>query len=671
MGTRLVIALGLVLAGTPAAALEGHEGVYEEPHDVHVTLLEGVAIVETVLHLRSTSAVTSEVHVDLEMAGEIDRVRVCIESRCRESVADRPGPVDAYALCLVAPRAPGEVAPIAIVGPYPYAFVRRPRRRLRVAPVSSAHGVDVTIRSIVPTELHGGRVWLELPLTGPHPDVGAVTVSAPGLLDPRVEAGPPELPANHPWAPRRAPRALVRATLPSGATLAASWRVGCGSSTCVRSFLGTAWVPRPRDIVIALDASASMGLLPEGAVERSLEGLLAALPEGSTARVVAFGRDLEVRVATPLAPSAIDARAVAIGGLGNVTRTEPVLEATRAWLPSMREPLLVIVTDGDLSLSRPPPGLEVSIVQLAEEPLHPSAAAAAQASGGVVVALASSLARPWPLRDHLAVLTAARAFDDAHLPGAPPGALRSGEALAFEGVGLRTVHASGADLRPRGAPAAIADGLARRLARLGHGHVGALVAIDLRAFAAARAWADPSRRHYPRVPGAIEVEHRLSPIHLIPPCDPATLRGRLAACGRPRTRVPRLHCCGSGVEVRGSISREAIGRMMRGATPAVRGCLARARRGRRAFDARFAYELVLHRGEVRSAAITRRGADVDEALVACLLDRPIASLVVPLAVNGAPVGLTYPYRTEGSAEPAEGSLDPDVDALLEAAVDEP
>lgn len=641
-----------ILAPSLAAAqLEAHEGVREASRRVHVTIHRGLARVETTVLLESASDVRSEVELSVATPerAALDRARVCIQRRCREAVHDRsPEGLGAYALDLVAPRPHRRaVLPVASVSP---------RGRVRAAPVSRGEPLELRVSHVVPIELHGGQVSLALPVEG----AGAVevSVSAPGFGEARVdgEAGPVTL----------APGSIahVSATIPAGARLGASWRVACGAQTCTRVWLGSALSTRPRDVLLAIDASPSMEDVPAERTQRATAAVLAALPQGSTVRAVAFARDLEVRVAEPADPSSVDAASLLAppGALGNTTTLREVLERAGVWLAGGRDPLVVVVGDGLIGAPRPPSGVAVSVVNVADERVSSTIAAAVEATGGVVVELGPRMEGGAPLEPHLAILSATVAFAEARMPGAPSRALFAGEALEWSGVGLPAASAAGVDLRPRAPPAALARGLERWLVSETNGDAGAdLVAVDPSDFEAARVWQRPGERAYPAVRGAVEVEHRVTPVGLEGPCDPSTSRGRLSVCGQRVVRLPRLRPCFT--EVRGSLSREGVRRIMDHIRPAVRACFADARRGRRDFEASFTYRLLLGEREVVQAAIADASPSVDARLAQCLLDRPIRSLVVP-RFDGM-IEVSYPFHTDRQPPPVRVELDPDVEALLD------
>lgn len=643
----------LILAPSLGAAqLEAHEGVREASRRVHVTIDRGLARVETTALLESASDVRSEVELSVAMPerAALDRARVCIQRRCREAVRDRsPDDLGAYQLDLVAPRPHRRpVLPVASVSS---------RGGVRAAPVSRSEPLEVRVSYVVPIELHGGHASLAVPIEGAGPV--EVSVSAPGFGEPRIggEPGPVTL----------APGSIahVSAPIPPGTRLGAAWRVACGAQTCTRVWLGSALSTRPRDVLLAVDASPSMEDVPAERTARAAAAVLAALPPGSTVRAVAFARDLEVRVAEPADPSSIEAASLLAtpGALGNTTTLGEVLARAGAWLAGGRDPLVVVLCDGRIGAPRPPSGVTVSVVNVADERVSPTVAAAVEASGGVVVELGPRMEGGAPIEPHLAILSATVAFAEARVPGAPSRALLAGEALEWSGAGLPAASAAGVDLRPRAAPAALARGLERWLTRETSGDGGGdLVAVDASDFEAARAWERPGERAYPPVRGAVEVEHRVTPVGLEGPCDPSTARGRLSVCGQRVTRLPRLRVCFT--EVRGSLGRDGVRMIMDHIRPAVRACFADARRGRRDFEASFTYRLALGQREVLHAAIADASPSVDARLTQCLLDRPIRALVVP-RFDGTIV-VNYPFHTDRQPRPVRVELDPDVEALLDA-----
>ena len=245
--------------------------------------------------------------------------------------------------------------------------------------------------------------------------------------------------------------------------------------------------------------------------------------------------------------------------------------------------------------------------------------------------------------------------------------LRAGESRAHEALGLRDLRAPGLSLHPRAAPDAVAAGLAQHLAdALGRDHGGALTAVDRRDFAAARVWAEGGRPRYPRVPGAVQVDHRTSRFGLRGPCSDRTPRGRLPVCGRPTPRIPVLRC-GCGAMVRGSLSRESNrplhARRCAGGAGLLRAGAARAPRLAGLVHVPPHHREPRGRPRVDHEA---RGETVDGELRACLLDRPIENLVFGRH-DGEALGINYPFRTGAPPEEeASVELHDDVGSLLDA-----
>ncbi|MBX3274941.1 MAG: hypothetical protein KF729_32050, partial [Sandaracinaceae bacterium] len=148
----------------------------------------------------------------------------------------------------------------------------------------------------------------------------------------------------------------------------------------------------------------------------------------------------------------------------------------------------------------------------------------------------------------------------------------------------------------------------------------------------------------------------------------AARKGRDAARGaglpwRAARRVPpRIRCgWGCGVDVRGSASREALGRVRARLRPAVRACFRDARAGRASWSARATLTLQIEQGELVAAAVTQT---TDARLAACLSH--VADDFDDIPPSSGRVEVHLPFVARGVAPTEPAPIGPGLEHALRA-----
>lgn len=297
VGERLPIVRGEILAAVA--------GVRETEHLTRVELVAGLALVRTELRFESSARYAAE--IGYRLAAPEGAVPFALEV-CRDDGVCRAGALDAgtartsaYDAALVA------TGPLAS-DPRPIGVIERASDGalvIRAAPVpaggvggdgSTTRGVLVVrVGYAVPVPVRGGVARLTLPSRGS--DVRAATellsLSAIDLVVPELDGV--EVGAGETIERRPAQAASIVAHVPrSWSRRDEAWAAPCGSDRCVWMRASSARPSTARqDVVLAIDASPSTGAGARGLVPEAALSLLASLPAGSRARVVAFAARAE------------------------------------------------------------------------------------------------------------------------------------------------------------------------------------------------------------------------------------------------------------------------------------------------------------------------------------------------------------------------------------------
>jgi hypothetical protein len=355
VGERLPIVRGEILAAVA--------GVRETEHLTRVELVAGLALVRTELRFESSARYAAE--IGYRIAVPAGAVPFALEV-CREDGVCRAGALEAGTA-----RTSAYDAALVATGPIaqdsrPIGVIERAGEALvvRAAPVpaggvggdgSTTRGVLVVrVGYAVPVPVRGGVARLTLPSRGS--DVRAATellsLSAVDLVVPELDGV--EVGAGETIERRPAQAASIVAHVPrTWSRRDEAWTAPCASERCV-------WLrassPRPstarQDVVLAIDASPSTGAGARGLVPEAALSLLASLPAGSRARVVAFAARAEGVVDAWTDAASIEESALRRATeleLGSATR----FEALWAHLsPSIaRGAVIVWIGDGGLTSS--------------------------------------------------------------------------------------------------------------------------------------------------------------------------------------------------------------------------------------------------------------------------------------------------------------------------------
>ncbi len=661
MGERVacfIIAFAVVapLSGVALGQrIEAAQPVRVASQEVKVQLGRGLARVDVTLRFESEDARTAELRLLLPRPehGALESLRACTRGRCVPGLPDttRFEDLDAYEVAIEARGGAHHRAVARVVEGYEGG----PVFELHAAPVSSAAPVVVELSYVAPLETVGGRLSLPLPLAR---DVARVA-------NPAVEVLGPD------GSPGSFDRGRAYWDIPAGTTLTSAWSVRCGARRCARVWTAAGYESPPRDVLILVDRSPSMRDLPRDRVQRTLDALLAELPDGSRVRLVGFGVRAE-ELLPPTDVAQVDVASIPLEpelSLGAGTNIDAGLAYVHELAGHL--PLVIVLDDRP---RQPTSAMMHALSQVHASLSFLSLGARTSSSSAFVRTLgladAGELTRPelrQVLRSALGTLVSplvtVRGLGDSPRSGA----LHAGQALLFEGelsASHLVVDGAGRTSRTSPAPPSIAAGLGVMLSR----QVGvpdrraSRVTVAAHDLGANEKWRTPWLDAYPVLRNAVgPVELRqTTPVML----GPDYAAGRVLPI---RPRVPPIIRCYSccGVSVRGALSKEVLRRLMTPVEPRVRACFAQERRGRPDWSARAVYGLVLERREVAAKVVT--GSNISERLEACLLDA-VDQLVIPFA-EGVVV-IHYPYVSEAipaaPSIPVDPALGSTLDRLFEA-----
>lgn len=653
--------------------------VREQSHRVHVTLEDGLALGDITLRFGNVGSHPAEVRYRLPLPEDarLGAVRVCLEGRCRRGRA-APGDAGRAAYdAAVQSRGRTDI-------PRPVAHVERVKDggtdalRIRAAPVPTEGVLEVRLRWLAPSSVHGGTARVTLPARGTDPRAApaGVTVQAEDLLSPTVagsaaDAAPVSL---DPWVPAEV-LALQETAAEPEATV---HHFPCGDHRCVRARVHAG--PRkgpPRDLLLLVDASRSTRGPARGRMAPALAALLASAPEGSRVRALAFASRADVVLEDPQPVANARLRPLLVASerdLGGATRFEAAWPHVQRWLQKGRRPLVVVAGDGGLTRSdvgeaaaaaAADRGVAVHAVHVGDRDARPSLAHLVERTGGTVIHAATEAerarrgGRAAALEERLASLFVPAVLPRVELRSAGErielGPLRAGEELVFEGrmPGRRAVLvAPGLRATSRPAPPALRRPLAlRALASEGDPvPPEAWVAVeedDLRAPPESKCGPNDSERASGirrdaaflllAEARACEPEKPRPPDRFEPPDDP------LAGKGIPAHTVRTLF-------------RQRV-------IPAARRCLRRDRRGRADHAVRAEFVFRLAEREVIDARVE---GDLTEPLRRCLLGA-LDELRVP-SFEGV-VAVRYPIHTKRAPDPPQVELEEPVEEAVEQVTD--
>ncbi len=645
----------------------------ELSHRVQVELDPGLAVVSVEMSFESRAQKPSELRYRLAVpaGSRLAALEVCNARGCRAGLPEAPGAAVAYDAALLA-RGPDDPLPVA------RARSTRDARGeaivVQAAPVQNGQTLALHVRYVSPAPLHGGVVRLSLPARGMDPQVAPseVTLAAPRLLDPRIGGAPAGAAGASYDAWLELPlQARARSGEPAHAS---AWQLGCGKQRCGWAVL---WAgprpPQPVDLVLALDVSPSTEGPARGRLLSTVAALLAAAPEGSRVRALAFGARAQPLIERAMEPAQVAlapfGRAIEHAELGSATRFEAVWGLARGWLKTHvrgLKPLLVIVGDGGLTAGEARPfraaraaGVEVCAVNAADRGSSAELRAGVLATGGLVVdaggeAEAAARGRDeGPLGERLAALfaptVAARVRLSANGHTSELGPLRAGELLGWQGAGgsllLRYGSASVRGQLPPQAWRALAPALAASAADSAglSGVSDARVAVDARdlALAGAHDWpAQPAKGCDRRGPAR-------RPSGLSSDAAPLALAEE-RACKPPPKAVARS---GGGAEIGAGMPADPLLEMLRQRImPVARGCFRRDRAGRPDYATRAVFVFTLADKEVVDARVEGK---IASSLRSCLL-AAVDTLEVPRFAGV--VKVRYPLITESVPLPEQIEL---------------
>lgn len=665
-------------------------GVREIGHRVRVHLRDGLAEVGVEVRLFNRARYPAEVFYRLAVPADaaLMGLEVCggaggpssAAARCRPGLPDRsPSGRSAYddAVRAWAPLDTPAPAPIAHAALEPGAPAHV---LLRAAPLPRLEEVSLRLRYLTSAPVRGGVARLSLPPRAQDARIAVahVTATADGLLSPTVDGAsaertPVEL---DPWHPIEVQAALASEPAPH-ASIA---RFPCGDRWCARTRVAAGPRPaRPVDLVLAIDASPSTEGPARNRMLPAVAALLAAAPDGSRVRAVAFASEGRAVLERPLAPADAPLSALAPAtraDLGSATRfeaawavIEPMLRDRRADLPAM----VVIVGDGGLSTGAEGDAafaaarrsrVTVSTLNVADRATWPSLRERVEGARGVVVEAGAQAAeversRPMePLLERVSLL-----FSPVVLPAIGVriggethslGPLRAGEELTWEGEAAGRPRWIGLPVAlGRAAPglAALEAGLGVRLARrLGLADPrGTLAAVDATDFDA-----DPP----PRPPGRCDPRGPATRASGIPPTLGPVALAAPRVCAPPRAPPSASEAPGRGIPA------ETVLRMLRQrVVPIARRCFRRDRAGRADYSVRAEYHFELTDREVVRADVV---GEIPPPLRACL-QQAIDRLDVP-RFEGRVV-VRYPVYTERDAPPPRVELHDDVAREVDRVLD--
>jgi hypothetical protein len=506
-----------------------------------------------------------------------------------------------------------------------------------------------------------------------------VTLAAGNLVDARIASEPNGGDPVHidPWL-----ELPVQAKLRGGEPLRAeALQQRCAGRHCGHAAL---WVgpkaAKPLDLLIALDVSPSTEGPAAGRLLPAIAALLAAAPEGSRVRALAFAGRSTPLIETPAQPGQVAlapfAQAIADAGLGSATRFEAAFRLARAWLlkNSRRglRPLIAIIGDGGLTRGAARPfelarsaGIEVDAVNVSDRATLDALASGVGRTGGVALEVGSEAEEasrgrdPKPLEERLGALFAPAIAARVRVQGpvgtrVELGPLRAGEAITWRGA-VPGPFSLAYDELATGRHMTVTS-RSPGMATAGAAWQEVLVAIDPQDMqpAAPEDWPASAakgrcdRRGPARRRGGISSD-----------AEPVALAEERACRSLPAVSQRR-----SDVGV-GMPSEPLLAMLRQRILPVARGCFRSDRAGRSQYQHRAVFVFSLAEREVASGQV--EGA-IPDALRNCLL-AAVDQLEVP-RFSGV-VNVRYPLITESVPLPEQIELKADTSGTLDRLFGDP
>ncbi|MCS6798963.1 MAG: VWA domain-containing protein [Myxococcota bacterium] len=624
---------------TPGAIVSAIPGVRQATEDLDLRLEVDLLVAEQRARFTSEASSPAEVLWRLTLPADAALAALSVCSLRGGCVDGRPVPDGQAYERLIRPLVhPAEAAPSnARPAPSAVAEVRAGPEatvvEVRAAPLHPGDELRISLQWVAPVRVHGGVVRALLPAR-PQDERSAplfARLEAPTLTLPTLDGEVADGRIHEVSAGRDM---WLAAHLPAAERRAVIRPFSCRAARCARlALVAGPRASKARNVVVALDASASMSGPARARMALALPALLASLPEGSRLAVLRFASDAEVLVPASDEPQAVDVARLleaterpvgATTSLAALVQRLDSLLASPPW--SDRRPILVILGDGTLTDTEPDRVAahrledlvsEIILVHLGTE------------STGTL------LAGPWPTqvrRWNLVSEAAARRdrpellverLRDAWAPllRAAGQSVPAGSALVRSGP-----------LRPRLLDVLARDGWSTFAHRSGGALERALVALHDRSGGPVF-WVAASLDGAP----TLAVRASVAPPPSVSPVVSAP------------SSVPR-----------GGLPAETVLAMLRTRLlPPARACLRHDRAGRPDHAVRAVFRLRLARREV---AFARVDGALSQTLRDCLL-AAVTTLDVP-PFDGEVV-VRYPIATASEPRPSVIALDPDVARVVE------
>lgn len=294
---RLPIARGEILAAV--------SGVRETEHRTRIELVAGLALVRTEMRFESSARHAAEIayRIGAPRGAVPFALEVCHdEGHCRagalEPATTRTSAYDA-ALVATGPLA-GEARPIGVLerasdGALVVRAAPVPAAGIGGDSVATRGRLLVRVGYAVALPVHGGVARLSLPPRGSDDRAASeqLSLAASDLVVPEIDGV--EVAPGETMERRSGQETSIVAHVPrTWSRREEAWSAPCGRERCVWARVSTARPSAARqDVILAIDASPSTGAGARGLLPEAALAVLAALPGGSRARVVAFAARAE------------------------------------------------------------------------------------------------------------------------------------------------------------------------------------------------------------------------------------------------------------------------------------------------------------------------------------------------------------------------------------------
>ncbi len=660
---------------TRGEVLSAVAGVREVEHRTRVELVAGLAIVRTEMRFESSARYAAEIAYRIAApAGAVPfAIEVCRADgeACRSGALESEGPrLSAYDAALVAS---GPIAPDSRpIGVFERSADGALVVRAAAVPAAGVGGDGAATRGqllvrvayAAPVPVHGGVARVTLPSRGSDVRAAAemLTLVATDLVVPEldgVEVSPTDSIERRP-----AQEAAIVAHVPrTWTSRVEAWTTPCAREQCVWARASSVRPEVPRqDVILAIDASPSTtagarGLLPEAAMS-----LLASLPAGSRARVVAFAARAEAVIdawtdVTDVEETALR-RATELE-LGSATRFDALWELLGA--SATRGTTIVWIGDGGMTSSDESTraldeaarrGVTLRFVSLADRESTAASIAAAARFGTPIVrahreALLAARNRREALDERMAAVLVRDPLSRMNLRGL--GEERTIELVAG-GAETLTAHVRARPTITVGAGAS-RDGVALQPAS---GDLA--LAITALAQGTTRVVAAEASREATECTEAQTVLHGSASLARV-----TALPNRFAVVERRTCRAPAATVTAATTTRRASLSRVALLRTLRQRIiPRARDCFRSDRRGRAEYSTQVSLLLTLADQEI--VDVRAEGA-IEPTLRACMV-RAADGLEVP-PFEGV-ILARWPLYSRPELGPPTLELHPDLATAIDA-----